>query len=358
MISKVRLLLNSRIEAKNELHSLPKRVFTEQQVDRFIFQPNSILPIELEIISEIVTRSSSRLEQRIDTGLTGDLRFKQEGVIDAFSFAGAMEVNPRFALGGAINIYQDSSLTGRGIRSRTRSRFTATSKDTSQVTNTKTTAGSFIATETSLFGDIVLGVDQTDGLLDEVVEEQVSFSSDTRIVEGEFFEENEFSDLEGLNATLGAWWVANDFLTLGASVDLPWSADSEQTRKVTTSSTTFNESKTLVLGTSEETEIEQNDVEFEFPFFGTIGAFLLWNPNLYTSLDVRYVDWSSFAYDVKGEGKINPFDGTPHGQNAIKDTWSARMGTEYLLQWDHRKIEVPLRFGLVWEAATCPWRPR
>jgi len=61
------------------------------------------------------------------------------------------------------------------------------------------------------------------------------------------------------------------------------------------------------------------------------------------------VDWSSFAYDVEGEGKINPFDGTPHGQNAIEDTWSARMGTEYLLQWDHRKIEVPLRFGLVWE---------
>ena len=52
---------------------------------------------------------------------------------------------------------------------------------------------------------------------------------------------------------------------------------------------------------------------------------------------------------MKGEGKINPFDGTPHGENAIEDTWSARMGTEYLLQWDHRKIEVPLRFGLVWE---------
>ena len=325
------------------------RVFTEQQIDRFIFAPGAALRTELEVVSEIETRSSSRLEQRIETGVAANLSFKQKGIIDGFSLAAAMELSPRFALGAALNVYQDGTLSGEGIRSRTRSTFTATSKDTSQVTNRRTTTGSFTATETSIFNDDVLGVTQTEGSLGEVVNEQKSQSSDTRIVEGEFIEENEFDDVRGLNATFGAWWVANDFLTLGASVDLPWSADSEQTRKVTISSTTFNESKTRVLGMSEEAEVEHKDVEFEFPFFGTIGAFLLWNPNLYTSVDVRYVDWSSFAYDVKGEGKLNPFDGTPHGQNAIKDTWSARMGTEYLLQWDHRKIEIPLRFGLVWE---------
>lgn len=154
----------------------------------------------------------------------------------------------RFALGVAITLYQDGTLSGGGIRSRTRSMFTAMSKDTSQVTNRRATTSSFTATETFVLGDEILGVDQTEVSLYEVVDEQKSQSSDVRIVEGEFVEENEFDDVHGLNATLGAWWIVNDFLTLGASVDLPWSADSEQTRKVTTSSTTFNESKTRVLG--------------------------------------------------------------------------------------------------------------
>ena len=325
------------------------RVFAEQQIDQFVFAPDSALRTELEIVSEIETRSSSRLEQRIDTDVTADLRFKQEGIIDGFSVAAATELNTRFAVGVAINLYQDSTLDGGGIRSTTRSTFTATSKDNSQVTNRRATSGSFTAMATSIFGDQVLGVVQTEGDLDEVVDEQVSQSSDVRIVEGEFVEENEFDNVHGLNATLGARFVANKFLTLGISVDLPWSADSDQTRKVTTSSTTFNGSKTKVLGMSEETEIERNEVAFEFPFFATVGALMRWNWNFYTSLDVRFVDWSSFAYDVKGEGKINPLDGTPHGQNAIKDTWSARLGTEYLFQWDERKLEFPLRFGLVWE---------
>ena len=325
------------------------RVFAAQQIDQFIFAPDAALRTEVEIVSDIETRSSSRLEQRIDTDVTADLRFKQEGIIDGFSLAAATELNARFALGIAINLYQDSTLEGGGIRSKTRSTFTATSKNTSHVTNRRATSGSFTATETSIFGDEVLGVDQTEGTLDEVVDEQVSQSSDVRIVEGEFVEDNRFDDVHGFNATLGAWWVATDFLMIGASVDLPWSADSEQTRTVRATSTTFNSSKSRILGTSEEAEIEQKEVEFNFPFFATLGALVLWSPNLYTSMDVRFVDWSSFAYDVEGEGKINPFDGTPHGQHAIKDTWSARIGTEYLHQWAHRKIEIPLRVGLVWE---------
>ena len=83
--------------------------------------------------------------------------------------------------------------------------------------------------------------------------------------------------------------------------------------------------------------------------FATLGAFILWNPNLYTAVDVGYATWSDFAYNIEGEGRISPFDGSPQGQNAINDTWSVHIGTEWLMQFDWKKIEVPLRFGLLWD---------
>ena len=86
-----------------------------------------------------------------------------------------------------------------------------------------------------------------------------------------------------------------------------------------------------------------------FPLFAAAGAFLMWSPNLYSAVDVAYADWSSFAYDIAGEGRINPFDGTPYGLNKVDDTWAVRFGTEYLLVFEARRIEVPLRFGLAWQ---------
>jgi len=75
----------------------------------------------------------------------------------------------------------------------------------------------------------------------------------------------------------------------------------------------------------------------------------MWSPHLYTAVEVGYARWSTFAYDTQTGGRINPFDGTPHGQNAVDDTWAVHMGTEYLWESDSHRIEIPLRFGLAWE---------
>jgi long-subunit fatty acid transport protein len=342
---------NARIRdrGRERFNKSTARTFNETQKDLFIFEPGTTMPVELEIVSEITTRSSSRLDQRIETDLDADLQFKQQGVIDAISPAMAIELNPRFSLGAALNIYQDSVLAGRKIRSHTRSRYTATSESKVVVTDRRATSGTYTSEERRFVNNELQDVSRTEGAYPEIVQVEQSGSTAVRIVEGEFLEENAFDDLHGFNATLGTWLVVNDLLTLGAAVDLPWSADSRQTRTITTTSVTYDGSRSRVLGASETTEVERKDVEFEFPLFATVGAFLLWTPNLYTSLDVGFVDWSSFAYDVEGEGKISPFDGTPHGQNKVDDTWSARTGTEYLLQWDKKKIEVPLRLGLIWE---------
>jgi hypothetical protein len=148
-----------------------------------------------------------------------------------------------------------------------------------------------------------------------------------------------------VNATLGLWWILNNLITVGASVDLPWSADADQKRTVTTSSTTFNQDKARVLGTDETREVAQKDVSFDFPLFVNAGVFFLWNPNFYSAVDVNYTDWSEFAFDVRGESSTNPFDGTPSGINKIDDTWSAHIGTGIALGEDPDKLIIDIAFN-------------
>ena len=340
-----------------------QQTFTETQIDRFVFEPGA-LRSEVEIVTDITTRSSSALSQTIDTTLEAELDFEQEGVIDAIAPVLAVELNPRFAIGVAINVYQDNTAGSGNIRSRTRSTYTAVSDSRSRVVNRQATSGRYQATEATVIPagflgdeDVIIPSEPTSGSFPAVVQEQTLQRRDVRIVDGEIVEINEYDDLSGVNATLGLWWVVNDVITLGAAVDLPWDAETEQTRRTTTRTTTYDANRSRILGTSETSEEERNDVEFEFPLYGAVGAFFLWNPNLYTAVDVGYARWSDFAYDVKGQGRINPFDGTPHGQNDIDDTWSARLGTEYLLQWDAKKLEVPLRAGLVWEQRPAVGQP-
>ena len=330
--------------------------FTETQIDRFIFEPSAIHS-EVEITSEITTLSSSALSQSIDTRLDANMEFDQKGIIDAMGPAFALELSPRFAVGVAVNLYQDNTVEGGAIRSRTRSTYTAVSESQSSIVNRQTTSGEFTATQTTVVpgdgflgsADIVIESEPTSGTFSEIVQEEAATHTGVRIIEGEVLEINEFDGLEGINATLGAWWVVNDFLTVGAALDLPWGAESKQKRSTTAKTTTFDRSHSRVLGTSHSVEVEQKDVEFEFPLYGGIGAFFLWRPNLYTAIDIGYAEWSEFAYNIKGEGRLNPLDGTAHGQHKIDDTWSVRVGTEYLLELESQKIEIPLRFGLVWE---------
>ena len=333
-----------------------EQTFSETQVDRFVFEPGA-LRSEVEVTSEVTTRSSSALHQVIQSDLEARLEFDQEGIIAALSPALALELHPRFSVGIAVNVYQDDTLGQGNIRSRTRSVFTSRTESRVTIENRRVTSGAFTATEQTVIpGDDFLGGEETvidsvptSGSFPAIEEEEAIRRTDVRIVEGEIVEENEFEDLHGVNTTFGLWWVVNDLITIGAAADLPWSADTTQTRRTTTRSTTYDGSRSRVLGASETAEVEERDTSFEFPFFATLGAFFLWTPNLYTAVDIGYANWSDFAYDVEGRGRINPFDGTPHGENEIADTWSVRVGGEYLLQWDRKKIEVPLRCGLVWE---------
>jgi long-subunit fatty acid transport protein len=333
-----------------------RRTFTEQQIDIITFN-DGIFESEVEIVSDVTTESTSKLNQTVRNSLLADLQFEQQGVIDAISPAFAVELSPKFSIGGTVNFYQDSALAGRKIRSVNRSTYTSTSESRSTLVNTRSTFARYTATDTVTFlgiepfapaGEPVVG-DTTTGTLGPVTESERFSRNETRIVEGVFEEINEYDDLNGVNATLGLLWVVNNLITVGAAVDLPWSADATQTRTTSNRSVTYNGNKTRELNRNETSETEQRDASFDFPLFANAGIFFLWTPNFYSAIDFNYTQWSDFAFNVQGEGSINPFDGSPSGQSKIDDTMSVRLGTEYRLEFESKGIDVPLRCGVSFE---------
>ena len=188
---------------------------------------------------------------------------------------------------------------------------------------------------------------QGSGTIKPFSETNVSHRTDQLNIEGEYEEINEFDDFFGVNATVGILWRASRFLSLGASVDLPWTAEATQKKTIRNQVTTFDQSHTHIVDVTETEEVVKKDVEFEFPLYWSVGALVKASDKLYTSVDLSQTRWSDFSFQAEGESRINPLDGTPHGENEVEDCWAVRWGTEYLLIFP--KTEIPLRAGLSWE---------
>ena len=341
-------------QSSRSASSSTSQTFTESQTDTLFFETGSI---EVGIASEFTTRSSSTLKQVIETAIVSDLEFEQEGVIEAASPAFALELTPTLSFGAALNYYQDSPFSSRKIRSRTFASYEASSESTAHTTQSRTTSGSYTSQgvvrvpDTGVTPGFEFDLGETSGTFPEFGDSSSSTERDSSIVRGTYEEINEFEDLHGYNANFGVLWAANKYLSFGGSIDLPWTADAEQKKTVRTTADTFDGSGTRLLRSDDSVISEMKDVEFDFPLFWTVGASARvpgkWWPRFRTSLDVGQTLWSDFAFKVEGEGKLNPLDGTPFGENKIDDTWFARGGVEYV--WLLKDTEIPFRGGLIWE---------
>ncbi|NKB24357.1 MAG: hypothetical protein GKR87_08285 [Kiritimatiellae bacterium] len=139
-------------------------------------------------------------------------------------------------------------------------------------------------------------------------------------MEGTFEEVNEFSNLYGANATLGLLWTPSRHLSLGVTVDLPWTAKAEQEKTVKNEITTFDSTRTRILDITETVTKENKDVEFNFPFYWAVGMVWRWSHKFYTSLDVSQTRWSDFSFKAEGEERINPLDSSLYQENPLDDT--------------------------------------
>lgn len=325
---------------------------SDTQVDHF-----SDGVLDVTITSELTTHLTSQLRQLLQSDMLTDISFEQEGIIDAVSPALALEVVPGLSVGGALNLYQDDLFGTRSIRSTTRASYSGSSRSRVQTTDTRVTTGTYTYEGTwtpppiEIMPGIVVPIPPVpisgEGSYPSFSDADNGDSVDELVYDGEYSEENSFDDLHGWNLTLGGLWSVSRHLSLGGSVDLPWLAEAEQQKTIRTRETTYNPSKTMVLGRSEYVVTEQKDVEFRFPLYWSLGAVWKWNNVLSTSLDVSQTRWSEFYYQADGEEKINPLDGSDYEATRLDDCWAVRLGTEYI--WALRSTEIPFRAGVSWE---------
>ncbi|MBP7828975.1 MAG: hypothetical protein KA248_03565 [Kiritimatiellae bacterium] len=324
------------------------RVDTATQVDRFDSVLEEGVTASVTFTTRLTTRHTSALQEILRSDLLTGLDFEQQGIIDAVTPAMAVEILPNLAAGLSLNLYQDSPMPNRDIRSKTTARYTGSSTLDSARRDTRVTSSTYeyegVIRYPPPFPEIPFS---SSGAFPDFSERSFSEDSSGIVVDGVYEEENRIDDLCGFNATLGFLWTVSRHLSLGGAADLPWTADAEQTKTIRDTATTYNAARTRVLDVTSTESLVSKDVEFTFPAAFALGAVWRWTDRLYTSLDVNHTRWSDFAFQAEGEEKINPLDGSPHGEHPLDDTWAVRSGIEYLLVFP--RVEIPLRAGVAWE---------
>lgn len=307
---------------------------------------------DVTVISRLTTEVRSSFDQVLDSDLISDLDFHQEGVLSALTPALAFEVTPKLWLGAAFNYYQTDPVQGGTIRSVTRARYEGRTTGDANIASTRTTRGTYEyegVVHLPPGGIIPIPIDvpiEGEGEIAPFTESSSSRRNDAVYANGVYEEINTFEDLEGFNGTFGVLYTLNRHLSLGATVDLPWTAEGDQ-EKIVRNTVTTTDDQGRVLDERREEEIVRKAVEFRFPTYLALGAVVRWTPSLYTTLDVSQTRWSEFYFEADGEPRINPLDGSLHRVHPLDDCWGARLGTEYL--WLLKRTEIPLRAGVGWE---------
>ena len=329
-------------------------VFTER-----ITQQGDAVQAELDVTIQSRKEKTTELDQHLLNSIAADIGFDQKGIIDATTPAIAFELTPKLFFGASLNVYQDSPV-GHDIRSETRAVYSGTS---SSEVNSRTVAETFASYsyEGILHFSSLGGFKPFDwpvdgqGNLEPISEVTSSQRNDSLPVEGDYEEINVFDDVRGMNATFGLLWNPSRNLSLGASIDLPWTAKADQKRRVRQKVTTFNAARTRTLDVSATQFNEVKNVEFRFPGYWSLGALWRWTSHLYSTLDISQTLWSDFSFQAEGEDRINPLDGSSHREHPLDDAWSIRTGTEYLIVGP--KSEIPLRMGFAWEQRPALEKP-
>ncbi|HOW96935.1 MAG TPA: hypothetical protein P5567_10085 [Kiritimatiellia bacterium] len=308
---------------------------------------------EVTLTSEITTETIRTLDQALASELLTSLDFDQQGLIDAVTPAFAVELTPKLSAGGAVNLYGDDLLGRNPIRSTSTARFAGATDSRVDITERQTTSGAYYydavahVPPVGNFPGFDVPFPRVEGVYEPFTDTTASRDGDLLYYEGTITEENRTDDLTGQNATLGALWTVSRLLGLGFTVDLPWTAEARQQRTVRETITTYDASRTRVVDVSETRESETRDVEYRFPLYWAAGAVLRLADEFYVTMDVSQTLWSDFTFQAEGEEKLNPLDGTPHGQNPLDDCWSVRAAMEYMLFFS--RVEIPLRAGVGWE---------
>ena len=297
----------------------------------------------LDVTESLTTLRTTSLSQLLSSSTLGKLRFEQEGTVQAITPAVAVEVTPKFSLGMAVNIYREGLLGAEKIRSHTRARYHGTMDSQTEITDTRTTSGTWSYTGEYISPTTSFPLDPDSGDVPPYSTTETSEDLTRLQYEGYYDVYDSIDDFRGINATFGGLWTATEKLTFGFCLDLPWTARARQTKTVLSGVNVTGDSAASTSSRSRTVK----DVSFDFPLYWAAGAAWHWNNRLTTSFDVSQTQWSRYSFKADGEPRSNPLDGSRDGLHPIDDCWALHTGTEYLLVLT--KTEIPLRAGLYWE---------
>ena len=303
---------------------------------------------DLTIISYTSTDTHSQISQILNSSLLSEINFNQQGTIDAFSPALAIDLSPKLSVGLTLNVYTDGAGRGNAIISSLTAEYEGTSDSVAEITDIRESSAEII-----WFGDRYAGnplapitIPISGAQTNQFSSTDTNSQSDPYTVVGIYSENNATEDFLGVNATLGALWAANNNLSIGATVDLPWTGKGTQTKRIEHQVFTYDRSASEVASPSYASTTSCG-VEYTFPLYWSVGALWRWNDHFYSSLDSSCTHWSQFSYKADGEDRINPLNGESYATSSLNDCWSVRLGSEYLFVLSG--TEIPLRAGTYWE---------
>jgi long-subunit fatty acid transport protein len=141
----------------------------------------------------------------------------------------------------------------------------------------------------------------------------------------------------GYSLVLGGLYRFSAEWTLGAVLKPAYTLHLEHTR-----TEAYSESGTLTPPDEHTAATTQSDAELHMPLVAGIGV--AWRPSdpLTVSADVTWTDWSDCTYTENGR-ETNPLTIEPVSRSELRDTYTGRLGLEYLVIRD--TFVVPLRCG-------------
>ncbi len=303
---------------------------------------------EATIVIDLDTQAVRDTRGAATNSTLQDVKFDQDGALYALSPALAFEITPRLSVGAACNFFGDDPFKHWMFKSTTISRYSGSSIFNGTIDYSSVTRGSY-----SYTGRIRLPESNEcipisgKGAFDPIYAESGEDYSSRLDYEGEFRRENEFKNAFGVNGTFGLLWNLTAGLTIGATVDLPYTVKGEQETVTTSRITIYDPATGEKLEDSEEREESSQTIKYYFPLYWAFGAAYRWSDAFTTALDVSQTLWSDYKYKLEDGTKLNPLDGQPYGETRVDDTWAIRAGAEYLIITE--KTEIPLRGGIFWE---------
>jgi long-subunit fatty acid transport protein len=239
--------------------------------------------------------NNKNYEQRV-------IDIKQEGKLRTLSPAYAIQITPRLSLGLTLNFWTDELFWSNGW------------------TTEKVRAGE-------------------------------DFHGNTLFSRYHITQKERYSDFSGFNMNFGVLWNINKFLTLGAVLKTPFTAEIKYKRVDETSKVSFQPfriDKTML-------KIRDN-VDLTMPLSYGVGIACRFSDAFTMSLDVYVTDWSNYILENSKGDRYSLITSESSRQSHVKDTTQVRLGGEYLFILTNTII--PVRGGLFYDPEPAEGHPQ